>query len=131
MARSSSCSFCASCTRSSVAESTSAEQPPWVSSRSLFNMSFICRSRCTSSWSWATSSRSRTAICRKGRELYHNVAQISAIVNRCTVLTVNMHLSQNKSVTSAAREGSHACWNWVSYWCISFEQLHDCRNCCV
>lgn len=61
LARSSSCSFWASCTRSSVAESTLAEQPPWVSSRSLLSMSFICRSRLTSSCSWATSSRSRTA----------------------------------------------------------------------
>ncbi|TNN76584.1 hypothetical protein EYF80_013234 [Liparis tanakae] len=69
LARSSSCSFWASCTRSSVAESTSAEQPPWVSSRSLLNMSFICRSRCTSSWSWATSSRSRTATHRDTTEL--------------------------------------------------------------
>lgn len=60
LARSSSCSLSPSCTRSSVAESRLAEQPPWVSSRSLLNMSFICRSRCTSSWSWATSSRSRT-----------------------------------------------------------------------
>lgn len=61
LARSSSCSFWASCTRISVTESTSAEQPPWVSSRSLLSMSFICRSRLTSSCSWATSSRSRTA----------------------------------------------------------------------
>lgn len=60
LARSSSCSLSLSCTRSSVADSRFAEQPPWVSSRSLLNMSFICRSRWTSSWSWATSSRSNT-----------------------------------------------------------------------
>lgn len=65
LARSSSCSFWASCTRSSVAESTSAEQPPWLSSRSLLSMSFICRSRLTSSCSWATSSRSRTATTKR------------------------------------------------------------------
>lgn len=66
LARFSSCSFWASWTRSSVAESTSAEQPPWVSSRSLLSMSFICRSRLTSSCSWATSSRSRTAMRQTG-----------------------------------------------------------------
>lgn len=58
LARASSCSFCASCTFSSVAESTSGDLLPCVSSRSLVSISFICRSRWTSSCSWATSSRS-------------------------------------------------------------------------
>lgn len=65
LARSSSCSLSPSCTRSSVAESRLAEQPSWVSSRSLLNMSFICLSRWTSSWSWATSSRNNTEVQRE------------------------------------------------------------------
>lgn len=60
LALASSCSFWASWTLSSVAERTSEDLPPWDSSRSFVNISFIWRRRWTSSWSRDTSSRRST-----------------------------------------------------------------------
>lgn len=90
LARSSSCSLSPSCTRSSVAESRLAEQPPWVSSRSLLNMSFICLSRWTSSWSWATSSRHNTEGESK-RDILRNLVCRSGMRTEYRVKREKMH----------------------------------------